>query len=138
MIPLMLLFLSLFISGCGGNNPRSTVKDYVKAVLKDDSTAVDSLIDWETMITGRLQEMSPQDSLNALAYHKGNFLSSLVDSGWRRLYYMNSQIVIGKSDISGDRAEVELSFIDQQTRVQNYTRVVLIKKGKNWKIIYFN
>ncbi|MCP4632761.1 MAG: hypothetical protein GY855_07525 [candidate division Zixibacteria bacterium] len=133
----ILLIISLVFIACGGDNPRNTVKDFVGAVLVDDSMVIDSLVDWEKMITSRLEEMSPEDSAKSFTYYKNEFFKSLVDNGKRRQNYLNSQIVIGKGDVEGDRAEVELSFIDKTTGIQNYTKVVLVKKTEGWKIIYF-
>ena len=134
---LVLISGSVLLKGCGGDDPRSVVKGFVNAVLADDSSTIEMLVDWDTMIKERLQEMSPEDSADALIHHKQQFFSSLVDSGSRRLYYQKSQIVINKSVKSGDRAEVELSFIDRDTCVQNYTKVVLIRNPDGWKLIYF-
>lgn len=135
---IIILAVYLGFASCSKvENPRTVVKEFANAVLQDDSTKIESLINWEGMIKGRLQTMSHNDSIRAFEYHKNKFMESLIDSGYRRLSYLNSRIVVGKGEIKGNRAEVELSFIDKETAIQNYTKVVLDKSPDGWKIIYF-
>ncbi|MBD3169405.1 MAG: hypothetical protein GF307_07970 [candidate division Zixibacteria bacterium] len=137
-IPLYIILIALImLLGCGGSNPRDTVKSFVTHVVENDSTGIDSLVDWNSMITGRLQDMSPEDSSEAIVYHRGNFIESLLDSGSRRRNYLNSQIVIGKAEADDSVANVEVSFIDRTTGVQNYTKMLLKLHDDQWKITYF-
>ncbi|PJA26910.1 MAG: hypothetical protein CO189_08590 [candidate division Zixibacteria bacterium CG_4_9_14_3_um_filter_46_8] len=135
--PVIFLLFSLLIISCSGrDDPRNVVKEFVGAIISNDSTAIESMVNWEGMIKSRLEEMSPEDSSRSLIYYKAEFFNSLIDSGNRRLYYLNSQIVVGKGKITDDRAEVELSFIGKDTGIQNYTKVGLLKSPDGWKIIY--
>ncbi len=133
----LILILAAFLSCSSQDDPRTIVKQFVASVLADDSTAVETMIDWDSMIKSRLEEMSSEDSTKALRYYKEQFLSSLLGDGEKRQYYRNSQIVIGKGEIDNDRAEVELSFIDRKSGVQNYTKVVLRRTQDSWKIVHY-
>ncbi|MBD3234366.1 MAG: hypothetical protein GF315_11640 [candidate division Zixibacteria bacterium] len=136
-IIIIILALAAILNCSNQDNPRTVVKQFVASVLADDSTAVESLVDWDSMIKARLEEMSPEDSTKALRYYREQFLSSLLGDGEKRQYYRNSQIVIGKGEIENGRADVELSFIDRQTGVQNYTKVVLRRMQDSWKIVHY-
>jgi hypothetical protein len=62
----------------------------------------------------------------------------MVDDGeLKKRWLTDNQIVVGKSEIDGDTALVEVSFIDRVTRVQYYNKMRLIFRNNRWVITDF-
>lgn len=55
----------------------------------------------------------------------------------RRRWMTDNQIVLGRSEVTGDSALVEVSFLDRVTRVQYYNKMRLHYRGGRWMVTDF-
>ena len=59
---------------------------------------------------------------------------------WQALisrWLTDNQIVLGRADINGDTAHVEVSFLDRVTRIQYYNKMQLVFRDGRWVIRRF-
>lgn len=132
---LMVVFLSYH---CSKNpSPRVVVMDFMEAVNKNDTTTIDKYLDLDKFAQEKMKEVSPEQREEAFPKVKEQLRNNLLGNGATRLKWQNKMIVVNKETIQGDQAVVEVSFIDQKTGVTQYTRTLLYKKDKAWKIYYF-
>ena len=64
-------------------------------------------------------------------------LNDLTDDGLTKTRWFSMQRVIGNTQIKGDTAFVEVSFIDKARSKQYYNKFGLHKKDNSWKIYSF-
>lgn len=137
-----MIFAGAVAGGCGEDrpNPKNTVKDLFTAMQNSDSAAVRALVDLESVaptVLGELPEIRPVDSLtvpDTTAWLLGQMTG---DGRLRQRWLTDNQIVLGDTEISGDSALVEVSFLDRVTRVQYYNKMRLVYRGDRWVITQF-
>jgi hypothetical protein len=54
-----------------------------------------------------------------------------------RKRWLDNQIVLGESQILGDSALIEVSFLDRLTRVQYYNKMRLVYRDGRWVVTSF-
>lgn len=138
----VLLLALIAVAGCGESrpDPKSTVKNLFAAMQNSDSAAVRSLVDLRSVaptILGELPEIRPVDSLTA-PDTTAWLLGQMTGNGrLRQRWLTDNQIVLGDTEVSGDTALVEVSFLDRVTRVQYYNKMRLVFSGDRWIITQF-
>jgi hypothetical protein len=139
MRKILLLFLLAVAACSSGPQPKDTVFEFIDAVKSNDSVRVAQLLDIDAYVKAQMVEMSSADSAQILNEYRGRVIRSLLNDGDIRRRWMNSLIVVNKETKQNDRAEVEVSFVDQQAGHQLYTRVQLEKQPDGtWRIVYFS
>lgn len=138
---ILLLFVSaasiLVVCGSGETQPRSEVLDFVNALHKNQPIDLNNYLDMNQIVR--------EDAANVYIYNDSLTLpeniqrfTDLFEPGGRlRQLWTNMQIVIGDTEVRGDTALVEVSFIDRQTRRQFYNKWGLIRTGEGWRIFAF-
>jgi hypothetical protein len=122
----------------GGPDPKDKVFDFIDAVKSSDSLRVVNDLDIERYIQSLMMEMSSEDSAKVMADYRLRTISSLLGEGDVRHRWLNSLIVVNKSEVKDSIAEVEVSFIDRESNHQLYTKMQLLRQSdKSWRIIYF-
>ncbi|MBD3297811.1 MAG: hypothetical protein GF341_04080 [candidate division Zixibacteria bacterium] len=144
IVSALFLVLALgLIGGCGESrpDPKSTVKDLFTAMRDADTTAVRSMVDLRSAATGITEDLpaiQPADSLtvpDTAAWLLGQMTSE--GGRLRQRWLSDNQIVLGDTEISGDSALVEVSFLDRVTRVQYYNKMRLVFRSDRWVITHF-
>jgi hypothetical protein len=136
-----LALIAIALVSCSHNarpDPRNTIKNMFEAMRMSDSVSLAMNIDlaaaaqdMRQLIPGGIPDTSGDDPATRL-------LSSMVDDGeLKKRWLTDNQIVVGKSEIDGDTALVEVSFIDRVTRVQYYNKMRLIFRNNRWVITDF-
>ncbi len=141
--PICLGLVAGMLSGCGESrpDPKSTVKDLFTAMRDADTTAVRSIVDLRSAATGIAEDLpaiQPADSLtvpDTAAWLLGQMTSE--NGRLRRRWLTDNQIVLGETEVSGDSALVEVSFLDRVTRVQYYNKMRLVYRDDRWVITHF-
>ena len=64
-------------------------------------------------------------------------LASLTGEGTIRERWLAHQIVLGRHEVAGDTALVEVSFIDRVTHMQHYNKMRLVFQDSVWVITDF-
>lgn len=127
----------LVVCGKGEPQPRSEVLDFVNALHKDQPLDLNNYLDMNQIV----REDAPNvyiyiDSLS-LSQNIQQFTNLFEPGGRLRQLWTSMQIVIGDTEVRGDTALVEVSFIDRQTRKQFYNKWGLIKTGEGWRVFAF-
>jgi hypothetical protein len=138
-IPILFLLLIFFSSCYCGKcpSPRVVVMDFMEAVNKDDTTAIEKHLDLNRFAQEKLKGLSPEQRAEAFQQVKEQLRNNLLGSGGTRLKWQNKMIVVNREVIEGDQALVEVTFVDQKTGLTLYTQTKLYKKDGTWKIYYF-
>ncbi len=144
LLPIILLFISnllllilLSCSNSGTRSPKETVIRLFGAMERDEKAAILNLVD-----ISALMEISGEDyalkSDNPRTFHNPeDILNDLTGDGLTKTRWFSLQRIIGKVEIVGDTAFVEVSFIDKEKSKQYYNKFGLHKKDNNWKIYNF-
>jgi hypothetical protein len=133
-----LLFIFLLLWQCStAPNPRKTVFDFLEAVHGSDTVAILYYVDLEKMAEEKLSDFSPEQREKLVPIMKNDLLKNLVDNGATRIQWENSLKVVAGEKILKDKAEVEVTFIDQKTGIKHYTEMKLYFGDKRWRIYYF-
>ncbi len=136
----ILFFLLVFFSSfqCSKSpSPRVVVMDFMEAVNKNDTTTIDKYLDLDKFAQEKMKELPPEQWKEVFPKVKEQLRNNLLGNGATRLKWKDKMIVVNKETIEGDQALVEVSFVDQKTGVTQFTRTLLYKKDKAWKIYYF-
>jgi len=133
----LILTVLLILSCSSGNKPKETVMIFFGAMRSSDTLGIQNTVDLEKILAERKNELlqsgktAQADSLN-----REKLIEELTVGNLNQMWLKN-QIVVGKTEKSGDTALVEISFIDPNTGTQYYNKMALYKKDKNWKIFSF-
>lgn len=118
-------------------SPRVVVMDFMEAVNKGDTTAIDKYLDLDKFAQEKLKDVSPEQRKEVLLKVREQLRNNLLGNGATRLKWQGKTIVVNKESIEGDQAIVEVTFVDQKTGLTQYTKTMLYKKDNAWKIYYF-
>ena len=133
----LILAVLLILSCSSGNQPKNTVMIFFGAMRSADTLGIVNTVDLEKILAERKNELlqsgktAQADSLN-----REKLIEELTVGNLNQQWLKN-QIVVGKTEKSGDTALVEISFIDPNTGTQYYNKMALYRKDKNWKIFAF-
>ncbi len=135
----IIIVLILIAAACSsGPTPKKTVFEFIDAVKSDDSLKIVQLLDIDAFIKSRMPEMSPEDSAKALEEYRVKTIQSLLDNGDIRHRFLHDLIVVNIESRQGDVAEVEVSFVNRETKTQLYTKIQLHRQPDGtWRITYF-
>jgi len=133
-----LLFLNLF--SCSNSEPRGPKETVIRlfgAMERNEKAAILNLVD-----VPALMEISGEDyalkSDNPRTFHNPeDILNDMTGDGLTKTRWFSMQRVIGRVEIIGDSAFVEVSFIDKEKSKQFYNKFGLHKINYNWKIYSF-
>jgi hypothetical protein len=132
-----LCFLILFVITWSCSNkpdPREDVKKLIAAVDQSDTTALKESLDLNWIVSQRLKGNTEKDSLASFLKKRQELLDDLTGNGATRVSWNNSLMVIGKSEVIGDSATVEVTYIDKTNGIKDYTSMGLYFKEGKWKV----
>lgn len=132
-ICLSILFVAI-LSCSNIPDPRENVKQLIAAVDQSDTTALKESLDLNWIVNQRLKGVPEKDSLASFLKKRQELLDDLTGNGATRVSWNNSLVVIGKSEVAGDSATVEVTYIDKTNGIKDYTRMGLYFKEGKWKV----
>ncbi|RKX21204.1 MAG: hypothetical protein DRP51_04640 [Candidatus Zixiibacteriota bacterium] len=133
-----LLFLVLFsCSNSGSRNPKETVIRLFGAMERDEKAAILNLVDIPALMEISGEDYALQSDNPRTFHNPEDILNDLTGDGLTKRRWFSMQRVIGKMEIVGDTAFVEVSFIDKDKSKQYYNKFGLHRKDNNWKIYNF-
>ncbi len=115
-------------------DPRENVKKLIAAVDQSDTTALKESLDLNYIINQRLKGVLEKDSLTSFLKKRQELLDDLTGNGATRVSWNNSLVVIGKSEVLGDSATVEVTYIDKTNGIKDYTKMGLYFEDGKWKV----
>lgn len=138
IIVLSFLLISIFIPSCSRRpDPRNAVKKFIESVDQSDTTAMRELLDFRELLRASLEGISEKEKEKLLPELRQNILKDLSGEGITRMTWKNSLLVVGKSEVLGDSATVEVTYINKLSGTKNYTKMGLHFKEGRWKIYNF-
>lgn len=136
----LVLLIAIIDVSCGSEpEGRSTVHDFLRAI-KTDTVSYDylsTLLDLDELVhEGAVYDYDTTVSERA---NKDRFVDLLLPGGSVRERWISNQIIVGNSDVLGDTAVVEVSFIDQDAEPvkQYYNKMGVHRVNESWKIFAF-
>ena len=136
---LTLFVLSQFI-GCsdiGGGSPKDVVIKLFGAMERDDRAGLVILLDMSALMNITDHDYALQRKEVRVFHNPDLLLDDLTGTGLTKTKWFNMQRVIGKTEIRGDSAFVEVSFISNETKTQYYNKFGLHRKNDRWRIYSF-
>jgi hypothetical protein len=139
---ILLISLAIAVACSSGPSPKDTVFEFIDAVKAADSLRIFSILDLDGYIAmtseGNMAEMSSADTVAALDAYRTRTIESLLRDGDVRHRWLTNQIIVNKEIIKKDTANVEVSFIDQQSGYMLYTQIQLLRQpDKTWRVVFF-
>jgi hypothetical protein len=132
---LSLFLLLLFANYCSKNpSPRVVVMNFIEAVNKADTASLGLYLDLDKFTEEKLSELPDSQKMAVFASVKEQLWQNFLGSGATRLRWQNKMIVVNKEEIEGDQAFVEVTFVDQNTGITEYTKTKLYRKDDRWWI----
>jgi len=134
---LALVFMAFF--GCAGKpQPKDTVMDFFLALHGDDTAMVRTTVDLESAFAEVQDDLREnEDSLVTDIDWGERLVASLTGEGRLRERWLKTKVVINETEIFGDSATVEVSFLDQETGIYFYTKMGLVRRPERWVIVTF-
>jgi hypothetical protein len=129
-------FLLIFFYCGTGPSPRVVVMDFIEAVNKADTASIEKYLDIEGYAQEKAKELPEVERQQISPKFKEHLKADFLGSGLTRLLWQSKMIVVNKEDISGNSAVVEVTFIDKETGITQYTNAKLHKINKRWMIYY--
>lgn len=129
-----LIFLVTTWSCSNKPDPREDVKKLIAAVDQSDTTALKESLDLNWIVNKRLEGIPEKDRAELFSKKRQELLDDLTGNGATRTSWNNSLVVIGKSEVVGDSATVEVTYIDKTNGIKDYTKMGLYFKDGKWKI----
>lgn len=133
-LPLVLL---LAVISCGSDpEPRDTVRHFLQS-LRVDTTSYDyltQLLDLDELVMENT--IYTYDTTLTLELNKQHLVKSLQKGGSVRELWIKNQIILGSTEVLGDTAAVEVSFIDKSAVPvkQYYNKMGVHVVDGSWKI----
>jgi len=133
------VFLVL-ITACSSEsagNPKEAVKHLFGAMERDDRAAIAHLLDLPQLMSITDEDYALQRPEARVFHNPEDILDDLTGDGLTKNRWFGMQRVMGKTEVVGDSAFVEVSFIDKKTNIQYYNKFGLHKVNDRWKIYSF-
>jgi hypothetical protein len=136
------IVVALTLACSSGPAPKDRVFEFIDAVKAADSLRIFSILDLDGYVAmtseGNMAAMPSADTVAALAAYRARTIESLLRDGEVRHRWLSNQIVVNKEILKGDTANVEVSFIDQQSGYMLYTQIQLKRQpDKSWRVVFF-
>lgn len=135
------MILAGLLAGCGsdptGGDPREIVISFFGAMEKNDQATLAHLLDLAELMKNIDQDYAFQSDSPRVFHNPKEILDDLTDNGLTKQRWFSYQRIINTSQISGDAATVEVTFVDKQASHAYRTFFGLHQLNGKWKIYSF-
>jgi hypothetical protein len=141
IIGAILLIALAMVAGCAGDkyaeaDPQQAAVKFLRAVEQDKRAELAHYLDLPAFIGPRTVDITMSDTVRQFASPE-QILDDFSKGGLTYTRWMQMQRVVGKGEILGDTALVEVSFVSKETGKQYYNKWGLRRYGDSWKIYSF-
>jgi hypothetical protein len=140
LIRLSLLLGILIVAGCtsvNNNDPKDVVIKLFGAMERNDAAAIAHMIDLRALMNISGEDYALQMEKPRVFHNPEEILKDMTDPGLTKTRWFAMQRVIGATEVIGDTAFVEVSFIDKTINLQYYNKFGLHKRDGLWRIYSF-
>jgi len=117
-------------------DPQQTVVKFLRAVEQNRRADLAHYLDFPAFIGKHERDITLSDTIRTFT-NPEQILDDLSKGGFTYQRWMGMQRVVGKGEIMGDSALVEVSFVNKETGMQYYNKWGLRRYGNTWKIYSF-
>ncbi|HDS01496.1 MAG TPA: hypothetical protein ENO22_07525 [candidate division Zixibacteria bacterium] len=132
--------LALAIAACEKEpeaRARSTVLDFVKELRSEGTIELDNYLILNELVRENAENVYTYNDSLSVSENIEQFRELFEPNGRVRRLWTQKQIIVGESEVLGDTAYVEVSFIDREERRQFYNKMGLKRTDEGWKIFAF-
>jgi hypothetical protein len=136
----VLICVLILLPMCGDlsdDSPKEVVIRLFGAMDRDDRAAIVYILDLPSMMGLENDDYALQTDSPRTFYNPEDILDDLTGEGLTKSRWFALQRVIGRMEIHGDSALVEVSFINKEKGIQYYNKFGLCRKNNGWKIYSF-
>jgi hypothetical protein len=139
IISLVLFVFSQLVGcgGAGGDSPKEVVIKLFGAMERDDRPAIVNSLDMAALMNSTDQDYALQREQPRVFHNPEKLLDDLTGVGLTKTTWFNMKRVVGNTEIHGDTAYVEVSFISPKTGIQYYNKFGLHRMNGQWRIYSF-
>jgi hypothetical protein len=140
ILVLSLLAAFLITAGCsssGPSNPKDTVLAMFGAMQKDDKAALAHLLDLAELMKNINEDYALQSDTPRVFTNPQQILEDLTGDGLTKKRWFSMQRIINKTDVMGETATVEVTFVDKKSSRAYLTKFGLHIVNNKWKIYSF-
>lgn len=130
---------ALAVSGCGKSappDPRSAVIAMFGAMEKDDQAALAHLLDLAELMRST-NDYSLQTNKPRLFTNPKQILDDMTGNGETKRRWFSMQRIVSTSEVTGESATVDVTFVDKTTSIGYLTKFGLHIVNRKWKIYSF-
>ncbi len=133
-----LLAAGLIIMACeSGPQPKDTVLGFINALRGDTQIELDNYLIVNELVRENAPNVYTYNDSLSVRENINRFSELFAPDGKIRRLWTDKQIVVGETEVLGDTAYVEVSFIDRASSKQYYNKWGLRKTTEDWKIFAF-
>jgi hypothetical protein len=137
----MLIIMLAMVAGCvsdkfAESDPQQVVVKFMRAVEQDKRADLAHYLDFPAFMGHRDTDPTMSDTIREFD-NPEQILDDFSKGGLTYTRWMAMQRVVGKGEIMGDTALVEVSFVSKETGKQYYNKWGLRRYGNVWKIFSF-
>lgn len=140
IVPCLLISVLILLPMCSDvsyDSPKEVVIRLFGAMDRDDRAAIVHVLDLSAMMGNKDNDYALQTKTPRTFYNPEDILNDLTGEGLTKTRWFSLQRVIGGTEIRGDSALVEVSFIDKEKSIQYYNKFGLYRKDGGWRIYSF-
>ena len=136
----LLLFIVALIVSCsnsGPPDPKSAVISFFGAMEKDDKAALAHLLDLPELMKTINEDYALQTDSPRVFTNPIDVLEDLTGEGLTKKRWFSLQRIIGATEVTGESATVEVTFVDKDSSRGYLTKFGLHIKNGKWRIYSF-
>ncbi len=140
LVPALLICLSILLACSGGGNssdPRQVVISFFGAMEKNDQAMLAHLLDLGSLMQNSREDYAVQTDSPRVFSNPQDILNDLTDKGLTKTRWFSMQRVVANSQVFGESAIVEVTFVDKAASHGYRTHFGLHKVNGEWKIYSF-
>ncbi len=135
-----LIIVAFVLTGCSGSgpsDPKSVVISMFGAMEKDDQAALAHLLDLAELMKTINEDYALQTDSPRVFTNPVQILDDLTGEGLTKKRWFSMQRIIGNTEVTGETATVEVTFVDKQASTGYHTRFGLHIRNDKWRIYSF-
>lgn len=136
----LLTSILVVIAGCsssGPADPKSAVISMFGAMEKNDQAALAHLLDLPELMKSMNEDYALQTDSPRVFINPIDVLNDLTGEGLTKTRWFSYQRIIGDTEVMGESATVEVTFVDKENSQGYLTKFGLHVVNGKWKIYSF-
>ncbi|MBD3218360.1 MAG: hypothetical protein GF310_08790 [candidate division Zixibacteria bacterium] len=116
---------------------RARVLDFVKAIGSEGSIDLDQYLAINELVRENAESVYIYNDSLSISKNIDKYMELFEPNGKVRRLWTQKQIIVGDSEVRGDTAYVEVSFVDREDNTHFYNKMGLKRTQDGWRIFAF-